>query len=206
MRISKLVTTTLILTAVPLANADIVEIDQFVGDYFDGFGQNDQGATQVLSVFEGNGTLSNLTEDGAIKLESSSNFNGDLVTPLSAPLMVGQIGIGRWDFIAPAMRFGGFFENNSGVDDATIFFYDENHDLIDSFVLEIPTAGGIWNWHGWESDTPFSRIEISGNGIFNGFLWFDNMQLTSAPVPAPASGATILFACLACSTRRRVAP
>ncbi|MCA9298929.1 MAG: hypothetical protein KDA28_07675, partial [Phycisphaerales bacterium] len=100
----------------------ITPIDPFVGDVTDTFNRfRSTQAVQTLDVFDLHGTISNLTEDGAIKIERTSSLGGDEVRNRSG-WMMGQLGIARWDFVEPAVRFGGWFENNSGDDDATLTF------------------------------------------------------------------------------------
>ena len=181
------------------AKADITAIGQFTGSATDTFNQyNEVMAVQTLDVFGGLGTISNLTEDGAIKVEFSSNFGGDLVTPISG-MMMGQLGIGQWDFNTPVTRFGGWWENNSGADDATLEFYDVNNILIGEMIANVSASAQKWQWNGWESDTPISRIVVTGNGIINGFLWYENMQIDVVPAP----GAIVFFGIAAICKRRK---
>ena len=49
-------------------------------------------------------------------------LGGDLVTPIS-DMMAGQLGVGQWTFDTPVRKFGGWWENNSGADDATVEFF-----------------------------------------------------------------------------------
>jgi len=166
-----------------VAQADIVAIDPFAGSANDTFDQyNNVMALQTLDVFGGLGTISNLTEDGAIKVEWSSSFGGDLVTPISG-MMMGQLGIGQWDFNTPIIRFGGWWENNSGVDDATVEFYDIDQKLIGVMNADVKVAAQQWQWNGWQSDVPISSIVVTGNGIINGFLWYENIQIDLVPTP-----------------------
>lgn len=182
------------------AKADIIAIGPFTGSASDTFDQyNRVMALQTLDVFGGLGTISNLTEDGAIKVEFSSNFGGDLVLPISG-MMMGQLGIGQWDFNTPVTRFGGWWENNSGADDATLEFYDVNNVLIGEMIADVSASAQQWQWNGWESDTPISRIVVTGNGIINGFLWYENMQIDVVPTP----GAILMFGVAGlCGNRRR---
>ena len=166
------------------AIADITAIGPFTGSASDTFNQyNEVMAVQTLDVFGGLGTISNLAEDGAMKVEFSSNFGGDQVWPISG-MMMGQLGIGQWDFNTPVTRFGGWWENNSGADDATLEFYDVNNVLIGEMIANVSVSAQQWQWNGWESDTPISRIVVTGNGIINGFLWYENMQIDVVPTPS----------------------
>ena len=169
------------------ANAAIITIDPFTGDYTDTFDQySSTMAVQTLDVFDGTATLSNLSTGGAIKIEWSSTLNGDHVGPISG-MMAGQLGIGRWVFDQPALRFGGWFENNSMADDASLNFYDETNRYIGHAVADIPVDGEQWIWNGWESTIPIKTIEVIGNGLINGFIWYENMQVTYVPEPASLS-------------------
>ena len=187
---------------VAAASATIVPVGQFVGELSDSFNQNTApNATQSLDVFQGAATLSNLTEGGAIKVETNSRFNGDLVLPRSR-VMVGQLGRGRWEFASPAIRFGGWFENNSGADDATLYFYDATDNLIGLAVAGVPADPAGWRWNGWESDLPFTRIDVVGNGVIEGFIWYEDMQLVT--VPEPAAGLLLLMGASCVLARRRM--
>ena len=165
------------------AQADIVAIDPFTGTANDTFDQyNNVMALQTLEVFGELGTISNLTEDGAIKVEWSSSFNGDLVSPISG-MMMGQLGIAQWDFNTPIIRFGGWWENNSGADDAIVEFFDIDQNLIGVMNAAVDVDAQQWQWNGWQSDTPISSIVVTGHGIINGFLWYENIQIDLVPTP-----------------------
>lgn len=184
------------------AGAAIVAVDPFTGDVSESFDQHDNViATQNLSVFGGAGSLMNLSVGGAIKVEFSSLFQGYQVNAIN-DMMGGQLGIAQWVFSQPITRFGGWFENNSGADDATITFFDVNNAPIQSVTANIPFAEG-WTWNGWQSETPISRIVVSGNGIVNGFLWYENMQIDFAEVPAPPALALLAIA-ICCRSRQRL--
>jgi hypothetical protein len=185
---------------VPSASADITPIGSFVGDASDNFDQHTTIMTeQSLPVFDSMGTLENLSAGGAIKVEFSSQFLGHQVVSITG-MMAGQLGVAQWVFNTPAVRFGGMWENNSGTDDATVEFYDVNDNLIDTVIADVPFGVG-WTWNGWESDVPFTRIVVTGNGVVNGFLWYENMQVTF--VPAPPAGAMLLLAAFGSRRRRR---
>jgi hypothetical protein len=175
-----------------VSQAGIMTIGPFVGTNSENFDQTGvDGATQALDAFGGLATIRNLTSGGALKVERSSSLNGDLVEPRSPPWMVGQLGIAEWTFATAVSEFGGYFENNSRFDNAVVDFYDNSGSRIDSLSATIPTGTPTWTWNGWGSDTPIGRIVITGNdaGFLNGFIWYDDFELTvaSASVPEPAS-------------------
>lgn len=140
------------------AQAAVQPVAPFQSDYSADFNRfSGVQAVQVLDVFDQTATISNLTDGGAIKIELSSTLNGDLVRPRSG-WMMSQLGIGQWDFESPAVQFGGYFENNSGADDATPSFYDANDVLIDAVVADIPVS--VSTGHG-TAGNPTSRSRAS---------------------------------------------
>lgn len=102
----------------------------------------------------------------------------------------------RWLFDDPALKFGGYFENNSGADDAELRFYDASGALLGSMLADIPADARAWTWNGWASDEPFVRIDIAGNGLINGFIWYEDMQVAVVP-EAGGLAACLLIAGLA---------
>src|SRR5262245_32617850 len=97
----------LILLSATRTSATVTAIGPFSGDFHDNFNEySNVNAVQSLPVFGNAGVLRNLTSGGAIKVEFSSSLNGDLVTPISG-MMVGQLGIGQWEFTQPASKWGG---------------------------------------------------------------------------------------------------
>jgi hypothetical protein len=64
--------------------ATLTPISPFTGDFSDDFNRfSNVQAVQVLDVFSNHGVIRNLTSGGAIKVEFSSQLNGDLVVPIS---------------------------------------------------------------------------------------------------------------------------
>lgn len=157
-------------------------------------------AVPRLSVLNGAGTVTNRTEGGSIKLEFSSSLAGDLVTPISG-MMMGQLGIADWEFAHPVRRFGALIENNSGMDGGTAYFYDATDNLIGTLLVVAPVKAQRWTWNGWESDTPFKRLRVVGNGLINGFLWYENVRVSDVP----CTPTLVAFAGIgaACARRRR---
>jgi hypothetical protein len=171
------------------SRAAITLLNPFQGTLSEGFDHlGITGAQQEVSIFDRTASVTNLTQGGALKLEYSSSLNGVLVTPRSAPLMLGQIGISEWVFNTPLSEFGGYFQNNSRFDDATVDFYDLSDTLIGSLTASVPKNRRAWTWNGWQSDIPIHRIVITGNDVafYHGFIWFDDVQ-AMAIVPEPSS-------------------
>jgi hypothetical protein len=113
-------------------------------------------------------------------------MGGVLVTAHSPSFMLGQIGISEWVFSTPLIKFGGYFANNSRFDDAKVDFYDVNDSLIGSQTARVPKSLRGWTWNGWQSDVPIHRLVVTGNdaGFMHGFIWFDDVQVVTAPLPA----------------------
>lgn len=122
-----------------------------------------------------------------IHLLQSSTLSGDPVTAHTGNRILGFTqGPGYLEFNPPVRRFGSYFNNNSFSDDATLDFYDAGGNLLSTLVADIPAPGNIWTWNGWESDIPIARIRITGNGIADGFLWTDDLEISYLPEPATA--------------------
>jgi hypothetical protein len=183
------------------AIADVKPIGQFQGDLSEDFNSFPfgTGGFQSLEVFQKTVVLSNLSASGSIKIELSSSLGGNLVTPISG-VMGGQLGVAQWEFSTPVQRFGGMWENNSGQDDATAEFYDANGVLLGTHIAKSTSAGQQWIWNGWESDVPIKRILVTGNGLIQGFLWYENMQLSYVPEPG---GSIFVLAGMIALLRRR---
>ena len=188
------ITFTLLLAALsvsPPARGAVITIGPFQGTYSEDFNNLPDGAQQEASIMGGFGTVRNLTEGGALKVEFSSSLGGVLVLPRSPPRMLGQLGISEWDFDTPVTRFGGYFANNSRFPDARVDFYDVNGARIDSLPALAPIARfpQDWIWNGWQSDVPIKSLVITGNDVefFNGFIWFDDFEATPSPAPEPSS-------------------
>ncbi|MCC6908635.1 MAG: hypothetical protein IT430_11880 [Phycisphaerales bacterium] len=181
------------------SRGDVIAIGPFTGMAADTFNQyNNTMAEQVLPVFGGLGVIRNMTQGGAIKVEWGSQFSGKWVYPRSG-MMMGQLGIGQWEFDVPVTRFGGWWENNSGVSDATIAFYDAQDLLLGERNATIPFQQSGWTWNGWESDVPIHRIVVTGRGVLNGFLWYEDMQIDYVPTP----GSLLVLAGIGAAAARR---
>ncbi|MGI9519215.1 MAG: hypothetical protein ACR2NP_19340 [Pirellulaceae bacterium] len=195
--------------------ANIVETGPFTGDQSEDFTefQGGAGGYQTLDIFGSAVTINNLTDGGAIKIEFSSTLivggQSDTVVPRSNPVFMGQLGILEWDFHQPVSRFGGYFENNSYSDNVTFEFFDVNDNLIGSVVGETLAASDMWTWNGWESTIPIHRAVSTGNAVtlLNGFIWYDDMEITFATIPEPASGLlaglVVIAGCICRSRRNR---
>lgn len=171
-------------------SADIISIDPFTGDRSEDFSSfmGGQGNLPSLEIFGGDVTLM-AGAGGSVKVEFSSLRGGDLVIPRSPQTMVGHFLPMNWNFHTPIVQFGGYFENNSRFDDIIVDMYDAQNQLIGSVVATAPKDAQAWTWNGWRSDIPIHRIVTTGNDVdfFNGFVWYDDMEITYAAIPEPNS-------------------
>jgi hypothetical protein len=152
------------------------------------------GGAATLSSFDGTTTVIHL-------LAGDSLFGS--VTPRTGSRILGFTqGPGIFLFAQPVVRFGGYFNNDSGTSDATVQFYDSSNTLLGTQTAVSPTSVNTWVWNGWETTgAGISRIVVTGNGTLQGFLWFDDMELTR--VPLPGSVVPLLVAWSGASNRRR---
>lgn len=189
------------LTSLP-AHASITPVAPFTGDRSEPL--NYPGTTIVASfpIFANTASLDSFNGQAtAIHYLLSDTFIGDLVTPRTGSHILGfTSGPGIFVFDEPVRRFGSYFNNNSGSDDATCEFFGADGSLLGTAVARTPAAGNQWVWNGWESDIPIARIAVTGNGTIHGFLWFDDLEVSR--VPTPGVGAALLAA-LPCALRRR---
>jgi hypothetical protein len=165
----------------------IAQLGSFKGAASEGFDALGVDVTQQgISILGSSATVSNLTRGGALKIAAGSSMGGVLVTAHSQSFMLGQIGISEWVFSAPLTKFGAYLANNSRFDDAKVDFYDVNDTLIGSQTARVPKSLRGWTWNGWQSDVPIHRLVVTGNdaGFMHGFIWFDDVQVFTAPLPA----------------------
>jgi hypothetical protein len=175
----------LVWFCVPIASAQVTEIGPFAGELADSF--ESYWPSFIGSegdVFDGAATLRSTSGETRVHFIAGSELIGDAVFPRTGRVMAGVTEPALWEFNTPAIRFGGYFDNNSGADDATADFYDVDGGLIDSRVVSIPVADDVWVWRGWESDVPIGSIVITGNGIERGFIWYDDIVMDVVPEPA----------------------
>lgn len=130
--VRQLCTTSTVMLAVMLfvagyTHADatgVTPIGPFSGQYHEDFNSGPVFAYASLRTFSDTTTLAiedDPTSATSIKIETNSSLGGDLVHPISGKMM-GQLGILDWEFNTPVSQFGGYWENNSHADDATVKF------------------------------------------------------------------------------------
>jgi len=175
------------LSLVPPGIAEITAVDPFTGEK----SENLENVTnqqflidESIDVFEGDVTFVSGVNKTTIHLWGGSTFNGDPTSPRSGSYLIGATTIFSIHFNVPVTRFGSYFTNNSGQDDATAIFYDQNGELVGEATIHVPGPDDVgWHWNGWHSpDIPIGRIDIVGNGALSGFIWLDDLELDQNPV------------------------
>lgn len=194
----------LLLAAPSVAIGNVVPIGPFTGDYSEPLNQPFTLIAASIDIFDGAASLnSHDYETTLIHLIISSTFGGVQVTPHTGSRILGFTqGPGIFDFEEPARRFGAYWNNNSGTANAIVEFFDVGGNLVDTQQAVVPL--GVWTWNGWESDVPISSIRVTGFGVLDGFLWFDDLEMSVFPAP----GGLALFALglMMGGRRRRVQP
>ncbi|CAG0980539.1 hypothetical protein PHYC_01743 [Phycisphaerales bacterium] len=174
---------TLVIPAAP-ALADITPIPAFVGELREPVFHPTFLITNRIPFFGGAADMVSYNGTSTVvHLISGSTFAGDPVTPRTGTHILGVTqGPMILEFHTPLRRFGAYFNNNSGVSNASAEFFAGASSLGTRTVVT-PAPGNVWTWNGWESDTPITRMVITGQGTLNGFLWTDDLEGSTIPAP-----------------------
>jgi hypothetical protein len=177
------------------ACGDVVPIGPFSGEFHEPLNFSNTNISASQPIFGGRAHLNSYNGQTFIHLLLGDTIGGDTVTPRTGQYILGWTqGPGIFVFDTPVTRFGGYMNNNSGADDATVRFFDAANNPLGTLTATVPAPGNVWVWNGWESSTPIARIEVTGNGLIQGFLWFDDMEMTTVPAPGAAgAGVTLLI-------------
>jgi len=182
----RLVVLVAVLALVGMVQAQIVPIGSFTGQKQEGF--ETQPRYQFLfeyDVFGGGGNKVQ-TLGGGQGLHITSGWSFFYVTyPHGGEVFMGGAGVNaNWIFATPALKFGGYFNTNADVPDATALFYDSNNNLMATLGVTAP-IGGQWAWNGWETQgAGIKRVEIVAKNQYQGFIMHDDMEYTAIPEPA----------------------
>jgi hypothetical protein len=180
--------------------AQINPIGEFVGDYSEGYegfpNYNNGGFYQSLNIMGGNATINSGSSWQAIYEPGAAEFGlGDkgLATVNSGAKAWGEdySGVFEIKFASPMVAFGAYwnYAYYSGATDAvTLAFYDSSNTFIGNTQFTDPMDNKM-RWHGWSSNTPFSRIEIRGDYI----VMDDSQALVPEPATILAVGAGLAF-------------
>jgi hypothetical protein len=187
-----------------VAAGDVIPIAPFTGEFSEPLNFSNTNISASQPIFGGRAHLNSHNGQTFIHLLLGDTIGGDTVTPRTGSYILGWTeGPGVFVFDTPVARFGGYMNNNSGVSDATVMFFDVANNPLGTRVATAPAPGNVWTWNGWESDVGIARIEVHGTGLLNGFLWFDDMEMTTVPAPGGIAAAALA---LAIGARRRRLP
>ena len=180
---------TVLVCASPVAASapgNIQPIRPFAGDASENFESFSFGEIGFLPVFD-TGTGPNGTA-GFIFITTFSSFMGSTVFPHTGVLFAHATNPVDFVFFTPVSQFGGYMATNSGTSGGTVEFYDAADQLIGTAPLDVTFMPGAapYTWNGWSSSTPLGRVRVVGAGILEGFLGFDDMEISFAPSVTPA--------------------
>src|SRR5690606_6145 len=114
-------------------------------------------------IFNGQGTAyDNLANGLQIAFNLFSFITNTEVVAYNGNLMGGAVtGQMVFEFDAPVSDFGGYWNTADNVVGSHVQFFDAGGNLIDDVGMSLPL--GQWNWHGWHSDTGFSKVVVIGS-------------------------------------------
>jgi len=183
-----------------VATAAINPIDEFTGDYFEGYETQPHG--QFLPSYDvfapTDSVVRQLGAGQGLHITSGWSFFY-VIYPHGGNYFMGGAGVNaEYVFDVPAKKFGGFFGTNADVPDFVATFYDEDGNTLGELPGGAPL--GNWKWNGWETDgAGIKTVQIVANNQYHGFIMMDDLQYT--PIPGP--GALALLALGGLLRRRR---
>ncbi|NNF44649.1 MAG: hypothetical protein HKO59_11145 [Phycisphaerales bacterium] len=171
-------------------------IGPFVGDASEDFESFTLGAGPSIDIFFNETVVGEpLGSVAPVFVTSGSSFLGSTISAHTGLRFAHTTSPVEFTFFEPIRQFGGYVATNSGSDGGTVEFFDADDELIGTMPLDvtftIPSAAYTWN--GWSSSVPFTRVRITGNGVLEGFLGYDDMQLSFVP-GAPCVGLLVVAA------------
>lgn len=192
-------------SAAATAHASVTPIAPFTGESWETFELiGPLGPTPgPAEIFDGQATIADQLAGMLMIANNLYSFLTDTeVLPYNGNLMGGLVtGFGVIDFETPVTDFGGYFNTADILQGGQIVFFDADGQNISTETLNL--AMDEWEWYGWSSDTPISRIEIYGNETPGSPILLDDLQVNF--IPTPATGALLGLAGIAACGRRRKA-
>ena len=186
-----------------VAGAQVTGIGPFTGDEYEGFeGIAPPGQVSgPVDVFSGDGTVNDQFAGILVIATNLISFGtNEEIFPYNGNLMgLSVTGFTEFTFDTPATDFGGYFGTTDILSGGTISFYDESDALIETVAMELPLND--WQWWGWNSSTPFSRVLVNSNTNPGSPIVFDDLRVSF--VPAPAGSAVLAIGGLLAARRRR---
>ncbi len=180
------------------AHGQVTQVGEFTGDLSENFENIAPPGTFNGVIFGGSATMmDNLAGNPVITTVLTDTTNNLFAYDGSFMGLV-PTGWTTFTFDTPIIKFGGYIAHLTAAGTSgSISFYDDSNALIYAEALDVQY--NTWAWHGWESDTPISKIVVSMNETPGAVAVFDNLELTFVPAP----GAAALLAIGACGVRRR---
>ena len=163
-------------------SAEIISIDEFIGDKSEGFEtQTPFEFQRSYDVFGGQGVVQQIGEGQGLLIATKWIFY-TTVFPHSGDFFMGGAGVdAEWVFDTPVKRFGGYFTTNSDVQHGVANFFDDAGNMIGQMDVTAP-LGNAWTWNGWETDgAGIKSVQILANFRFGGNIMHDDMQYTAIP-------------------------
>ncbi len=188
----------LVPAAVAPAGFGLEVIGPFNGDASESFEGFPFGGSSSLPIFGGAGFMQ------PAFITSASTFMGSTISAHSPIRFSHVTGPVQFTFAEPIEAFGGYIATNSGASGGTVELYGLDDQLIDVVALDVTFVPGPapYTWNGWLSDVPITRVRFSSNGVLNGFLGFDDLEV-SFVIPAPGGALLLLPGALVTRRRRR---
>ncbi len=172
-------------------------IGPFTGDASETFEFFFPGTSGDLDILGGTTVMS-----GGFVI-SFSSFQGSTIIPHSGGLFAHWTAPVDFFFDSAVSAFGGYIATNSGTSGGLVEFFGPNDLLFASAPLDVIFQQGTapYTWNGWIADFPITHIRVSSAGILEGFLGYDDLQVTFF-VPSPG-GLLLFLVPLARGPRRR---
>jgi hypothetical protein len=186
-----------------LANAQVVSILPFKGEWSEGFEDIPTGGHSNLPILTSNSDGEFLGTMASAFITSASTFMGSTVVASEGSVFAHSSSPIDITFAMPIHQFGAYVATNSGASGGLVQLFDADNQLITTLPLDVTFMQGTapHTWNGWSSAIGFSRIRISSNGVLQGFLGIDDLQANVIPAPA-AVLPMMLAACVAARRRR----
>lgn len=171
------------------AGASVTTTGEFTGDAFETF-EAIAGPGFVpgaVPIFGGQGVAyDNLANGLQIAFNLFSFLTETEVVAYNGNLMGGAVtGQMVFEFDTAVSDFGGFWNTADDVSGSQVLFYDAGGALVGDVALTLPR--GQWGWHGWHSDTGFSKVVVIGSQQPGLPITFDDLQVRFVPAPGPAA-------------------
>jgi hypothetical protein len=193
--------------AAGVSQASITPVAEFTGDRQEGF-EHVLGGGQNLPVFINTATWSGNLAPPVIAT-SDTNIPAQItVLPFDGNLMgLMPVGSSKFVFTTPVYAAGGYMNSVGRTVAGNPFdlsnlnsiavFRDASNTVIDT--LHFGLHVNSWAWFGWSSTTPISSVEFTAenldfpNGPPGEAMMFDDMQLSSTPVPEPTVASALVL-------------